>query len=196
MPVPGPGGLFRVWLWIGFQSFGGGAATLALIRRAAVEEHAWVSDAEFARLWALSQIAPGINLFSLTILLGRRLGGIGGIVVSLAGLMLPSVSITLLLTAVYASLRGLAFTQSALRGVVPATIGVGVLTPILIARPLLHAAHAEGRTPLCFSVALLLGSGLCAAAGTAAIVVVLLGAGALGAVFQVYRASTAPRRHP
>ena len=32
----------RVWLSLGLQSFGGGAATLTLIRRAVVERHHWL----------------------------------------------------------------------------------------------------------------------------------------------------------
>ena len=52
----------RAWLSIGIQSFGGGAATLYLIRRTAVERHGWLSNEEFTRDWGICQIAPGINL--------------------------------------------------------------------------------------------------------------------------------------
>jgi len=37
-----------------------------------VEERGWVEEEEFARFWALCQIAPGINLIALTILIGEK----------------------------------------------------------------------------------------------------------------------------
>ena len=42
------------------------------------------------RDYALSQIAPGINLLKLTILTGKRLRGRSGLIVSLLGLLVPS----------------------------------------------------------------------------------------------------------
>src|SRR5438105_7826591 len=95
---PSPRLFLRVWLGLGLQSFGGGAATLTLIRRAAVEQYGWLSEAEFTRAWALVQIAPGINLLALTILIGRRTLGAKGIALALLGLLLPSVTVTVLLT--------------------------------------------------------------------------------------------------
>lgn len=129
--------LLRVWLTLSVQSFGGGTATLALIRRAAVDEEQWVSAEEFGRFWGLVQLAPGINLLALTVLLGRRTAGGRGIVLALTGLLLPSASLTILLTAVYAHVQHFALVQSALRGIVPAVAGLGLLTAWQIARPLL-----------------------------------------------------------
>ena len=83
----------------GLQSFGGGNATFALIRQTFVERQRWIEAEEFNRLFALVQIAPGINLLALTILIGKRLLGGRGILLSLFGLLLPSVGMTTLLTA-------------------------------------------------------------------------------------------------
>src|SRR4029078_4412747 len=55
-----PWSLLRIWLNVGIQSFRAGAATLYLIRRAAVEQHGWLTDEEFTRYWGICQIAPGI----------------------------------------------------------------------------------------------------------------------------------------
>ena len=74
-----------IWLSLGSQSFGGGTATLALIRREVVERREWMDDSEFVRDWALCQIAPGINLLGLTILIGRRLRGFPGVVLAQLG---------------------------------------------------------------------------------------------------------------
>src|SRR5947209_2752722 len=98
-PRPSKWLLFRIWASVGLQSFGGGASTQFLIQRAFIERHRWLSMEEYTRLWSLCILTPGINLVALTILIGRKLGGAWGIVISLAGLLLPSAIITCLLTA-------------------------------------------------------------------------------------------------
>jgi chromate transporter len=172
--------LLRVWLTLSVQSFGGGTATLALIRRAAVEEQRWVSGEEFGRFWGLVQLAPGINLLALTVLLGRRAAGGRGIVLALTGLLLPSAALTILLTAVYAHVRHFALVQEALRGIVPAVAGLGFLTAWQIARPLLTYPARP---------AILLGSALAAWLGTVPVLAILL----VGALFG---AAAENRRRP
>ena len=175
------GRLLKVWLVLSIQSFGGGLATLALIRRAVVDEEAWLSEAEFGRDWGLVQLAPGINLLALTILIGRRVAGAWGIAASLFGLLLPSVALTILLTAGYARVQQVLWVQAALRGIVPAVVGLGLLTAWQIAAPLLRGSREAGRGRLALSLLILLGSGLAAWRGHLPVLVILLTGGLLGA---------------
>jgi chromate transporter len=181
--------LLRIWLSVGIQSFGGGSATLYLIRRAAVTRHGWLTDEEFTRYWGICQIAPGINILGLVILIGWRVAGAVGVALALGGLLLPSAAITMALTAVYSSIKQVPVVQAALRGVVPATVGLGLLLAYSMARPLLALSRREGRTSLAVSSALLLGSMLSVALTRAPVVAVLWGAGALAALAQSRRAS-------
>lgn len=185
--------LFGVWLALGAQSFGGGTATLFLIRRAAVERQRWLSAGEFTRYWSLCLVAPGINLLCMTILLGRHVAGIPGVVVALAGLMLPSVSITIVMTALYTGLQDVPAVRAALRGIVPVTIGLGLLTAGSMARPLLQAGRREGRASLGIGVLLLLGSAAAMALLSPPVLAVLCAAGALGASWGWWRSSRAGR---
>jgi chromate transporter len=187
--APSPWRLLRVWFWLGVQSFGGGAATLYLIHRAVVKEQGWLSDEEFTRDWAISQISPGINLLCLTILIGWRMGGALGVFLSLLGLLLPSASITILLTALYASLRELQVVQAALRGIIPATVGMGLLLVLNMGRPLLLTSRREGWSSLLLSCALLLGSSLALAMAQAPVIGILLTAGALSAAIHWFQAA-------
>src|SRR2546427_383152 len=68
-----PWRLFRIWALIGAQSFGGGSATLYLIRRETVERHGWLTDDDFSRYWGICQIAPGINILGLVSMIGSAL---------------------------------------------------------------------------------------------------------------------------
>lgn len=174
--------LLRAWLAIGMQSFGGGSSTLLLIRRVMVERNGWVSDDEVTKAWAICQIPPGINLLALTTLLGWRLAGGLGILVSLGGLLLPSVTITIALTALYRSLQQLSVVQAALQGIVPATIGLGALMSWQLARPLFAASRAENWRSVGLSAALFASGGALVIVWDVPIVLVLAGAGLCGAL--------------
>jgi chromate transporter len=179
---PSLGKLLWVWLALGAQSFGGGAATLYLIRRAVVERHGWLTDAEFTRGWAICQVAPGINLLGLTALIGWKVAGSAGVALSLLGLLLPSVTITVLLTAAYATVRELVVVRAALQGIIPATAGLGLLLALKMARSPLAESRREGFASLALSWGLLLGSGLAVALVRPPVVGVLWAAGLLSAL--------------
>lgn len=169
--------LLRVWLALSAQSFGGGAATQYLIYRSFVEQRSWVSPQQFARYWGICQIAPGINLLALTILIGWHLHGSIGVLVSLLGLLAPSVSITVLMTALYTGVRDTPMVQAALRGVVPATVGLGLLMSWQLVLPLLTLSRQKGKAPLLLSITILLASAGALAVLQTPVVLVLLGAG-------------------
>jgi len=164
-----------IWIWtvIGIQSFGGGSATLYLIRRVIVEQHEWVTDQEFTRYWGICQIAPGINILGLVILIGFHVSGAVGAALALAGLLLPSAAITAALTSIYASIQDLPLVRSALAGIIPAAVGMGLLLAYSLLRPSLSSARRYGRTGILIALALVAGS-LAAAAFTRVPVPVIL----------------------
>jgi chromate transporter len=141
---PGAWRLFLIWAGIGLQSFGGGATTILLIQREFVEKRDWMTMEEFAHYWNLCLFAPGINLVALTILIGRKLGGIPGIFSSLAGMLIPSATITCLIVAGFQQVEHNHITQAVLKGVVPATGGVMLLVGINFAFPQVSRSYKEG----------------------------------------------------
>ena len=133
-----PRELLLAWLRVGTFAFGGGNVALGTIRQEFVERRGWVDEAEFARTWALCQASPGINLLCMAILMGRRLGGRTGAFVSLAGMALPGAAITLLLAAGFVGVRGAPAVLAAMRGVIPATAGLGLASVVRAGLPLLR----------------------------------------------------------
>lgn len=183
-PRPSLWRLFTVWASIGLQSFGGGASTTLLIQRAFIERNGWVTDEEFLRLWNLCQITPGITLIGLTALLGNRLGGARGVMVSLAGMLAPSGAITCLLAAIFVQIERSATTQAVLQGVIPATGGIMILVLYNFAQPLISSGRKAGRAGLgktSLSVALTLSSAVLVIAFNVSAIVVLVGLAVLGA---------------
>ena len=113
--------------------------------------------------------------------------GLAGALISLVGLILPSVTITIVMTALYASLQRMAVIQTALRGIVPATIGLGLMLAVGMARPLLVASEREGRASLIVSLVLLAGSAIATAVWHLPVIVALCAAGTLGALTMWWR---------
>jgi chromate transporter len=174
---PGLWQLFITWLSIGIQSFGGGSSTLFLINQACLTK-GWLTEEEFVRAWALVQIAPGINLLKLTILIGQKLRGWPGVFASAAGLLVPSAGVTVLMTAGFTVVRSLALVQAAMRGILPATIGLGLAMAVQMSRPLLSQGQREGPLRLGATLCILAGAALLMAQAGTSPMVVLLAAGA------------------
>jgi chromate transport protein ChrA len=101
------------------------------------------------------------------------------VALALTGLLLPSVSITVLLTAAYASIKDVPLVKAALRGVVPATVGLGLLLAYQMAWAPLAASRREGPASLGLSSAMLIGSALLVGLAQAPVIGVLWGTGAL-----------------
>lgn len=147
--------LFLIWTNIGLQSFGGGATTILLIQREFTEKHHWLTMEDFTHLWSLCLFAPGINLIAITILIGKRLGGIPGIFCSLGGMLFPSALITCLIAAGFQQIEHIHAVQATLRGVVPATAGVMLLVGYNSAYPQLKKAYKESILNLLLSILLI-----------------------------------------
>ena len=131
-------------------------------------------------------MTPGINLVGLTILIGRKLGGVRGIVASLTGLLLPSAVITCLLTAGFTAVEHQLVIQAMLKGVIPATAGIMLLVGWNFARPLLQQGWNEGKLKLVFSLLFITATVVAVIIFKITVVLVLLGAALVGAsIFSV-----------
>ncbi len=172
-PRPGLWSLFGIWLVLGIQSFGGGSSTLLFIHRACVKYH-WLDESDFVRDWALVQVAPGINLVKFTALLGYRLRGWAGLATAMAGLLLPSAAVTALMTAGYDAVHSLPLVQAALKGILPATIGLSLAMAWQMAEPLLSRTWREGRTRLSAHVLVLASSAVGLILGGSPVLILLL----------------------
>lgn len=176
--------LFRQFMAIGLQSFGGGATTLYLMRRVSVEEQQWLSDTEYTAFWGMVQIAPGINLLGQSVLIGHKVAGLRGSIVALAGLLLPSTALTVAITAGYAEIRTNPLVMAAVHAIIPATVGIGCVLAYQMLIPVLRASRSEGVRSLVMSSVVVIAAPLLLMVIGVPAVIVLWGAGvwcALGA---------------
>ncbi len=152
--------LFLTWFRIGCTSFGGGAITQYLIQENFIYKRHWITEEEYANIIAMCQIAPGINIISYTILIGKRLAGWAGIIVSLLGLILPSAAITIGISAVYAGVREVSRVQTSLHTLFAAIFGISVATNWRNVKPILRNGHQRGTLVFGATLAIIGGSAL------------------------------------
>jgi len=138
------GRLFLTWLRIGCTSFGGGSITQYLIQENFIYKYQWLTAEEYANIIAMSQVVPGINLIAYTILIGKKLAGWVGIALSLLGLILPSVAITIGISSVYAVIRESALVQNSLRTAFAAIFGISLATNWRNVRPIIQNSRKRG----------------------------------------------------
>jgi hypothetical protein len=74
--------------------------------------------------------------------------------------------------------------RAAIAGVVPATVGLGLLLGFTMVRPLLNAARRDGRANISVAVMLLLGSTLVASLARTPVLAILWGTGLLSGLAQ------------
>lgn len=135
--------LFVSYLKIGFFGFGGGYAMLSLIQNEVVVRHAWMTNAEFADIVAVSQITPGpIAINSATYVgytVGAQLGhpayGILGSAIATFAVCLPSLTLMILVARFFLRLKGNRLVEGAMSGMRPVVIGMIAAAALLLIFP-------------------------------------------------------------
>lgn len=134
--------LFVSYLKIGFFGFGGGYAMLSLIQNEVVVRHAWMTNAQFADIVAVSQITPGpIAINSATYVgytVGVQLGpayGILGSAIATFAVCLPSLTLMIVVARFFLRLKDNRLVEGAMRGMRPVVIGMIAAAALLLIFP-------------------------------------------------------------
>ncbi len=90
--------IFLCFLKIGPVTFGGGYAMIPLIEQEVVERRKWLETKDVADVFAAAQSIPGAIAVNSATFIGYRLAGFAGALAALAGVLLPTFLIVLLLS--------------------------------------------------------------------------------------------------
>lgn len=97
--------LFLATLKISAFTFGGGFVIIPLLRRKFVEELKWIDEEEMLDLTAIAQSSPGAVAVNASILVGYRVAGLTGAVVSVLGTVIPPLFIISVISLFYQAFR-------------------------------------------------------------------------------------------
>jgi chromate transporter len=126
--------LFGHFLALSLMSIGGAVTLVPDMHRRLVLDAGLLSETDFTSAVALAQAAPGPNVLFVA-LMGWYSGGLGGAMVSMMGIMLPSTTLTLAASRWISMRRQWLSVQAFQAGMVPVTIGLLLATGWLLAPP-------------------------------------------------------------
>jgi len=116
----------RLFLRLGFFSFGGPAVYIGMMRDEVVARRRWVDDAGFLDLLGATNLIPGPNATEMAIHLGRVRAGWRGLVLAGVCFIVPAMLITLGFAWAYVRYGSTPEATWLLYGVTPVIIGVVV----------------------------------------------------------------------
>lgn len=93
--------LFKSTFFLSMFTFGGGYVIVPLMEKRFVNELKWITEDEMLDLIALGQSSPGPIAVNTSILVGYRMAGILGALVTVLGTIIPPLVIMSLLAYVY-----------------------------------------------------------------------------------------------
>ena len=118
-------------------TFGGGFVIIPLMRKKFVEELHWIEEQEMMDLTAIAQSSPGAIAVNASILVGYRVAGVIGALITVLGTILPPLIIISVISFFYTAFRDNAIVNMAMSGMlagvaavicdVVITMGTGIL---------------------------------------------------------------------
>jgi chromate transporter len=113
---------------------GGAISTAPDMHRFIVDEHSWLTDAQFSASVALAQAAPGPNVLFVAVI-GWNVAGAIGMLACMIGTLVPSTVLALYATRWGDARRDTMSVRSFTLGMAPVTIGLTAATGWILATP-------------------------------------------------------------
>ena len=114
----------RFWFKLGWISFGGTAAHIAIMHDELVEQKRWISNRKFLHALGHCMILPGPEAQQLAIYIGWKLHGKRGGVVAGTLFVLPSMFVLLGLSLIYVKCGNVPWVVAMFNGLKPAVIAL------------------------------------------------------------------------
>src|SRR5580700_5951787 len=124
----------RFWCKLGWISFGGTAAHIAIMHDELVEKKRWISNGTFLHALSHCMILPGPEAQQLAIYIGWKLHGKRGGIVAGTLFVLPSMFILLALSVVYVRFGSLPWMAALFNGLKPVVIALVIVALQRVAR--------------------------------------------------------------
>lgn len=121
--------LFVAFLRIGLLGFGGGPSMIPLVHQEVVKRYAWMSDDEFADIFAIGNTLPGPIATKMAGTIGYRIGGLLGCINAVIAVVVPVVLAMIALLGLFNRYSDQRWIQGMSEGVVPVVmVMMGQLT--------------------------------------------------------------------
>ena len=167
--------LFTSMLYISAFTFGGGFVIVTFMKKKFVDELHWINEDEMLDMTALAQSAPGAIAVNAAILVGRRVAGFTGMIVSVLGTIIPPITILAVISLFYKAFATNPWVAAVLGG-----MQAGVAAVICDVVWNLGAKVVKEKSAM--SIAIMAGAFIATAFFKGNVIVIILCAAALGVI--------------
>jgi chromate transporter len=123
-------------------AFGGATAVVPEIHRQAVDLHGWMSNRQFADMFAIAQSFPGPNVMVVT-LVGYHVAGLAGAFAATLAMCGPTALLAGVLTQTWDRFKGARWRQIIQTGLVPISVGLVAGSALVLSQVAVHSWTAS-----------------------------------------------------
>jgi chromate transporter len=112
---------------------GGANAAIPEMQRIAVDVHHWMSDRQFADIYAISQLSPGPNVLIVT-LIGYAVAGFGGALAATLAMCVPTAALAYFVSGLLRRSQKSRWPAIIQTSLVPLSIGLMAASALIVAK--------------------------------------------------------------
>ena len=170
--------LFSTSFYLRAFTFGGGFVIIPLLKKKFVDELDWIDEEEMLDLAAISQSSPGSVSINASILVGYKIAGVVGVLMTIIGTVIPPLFILTIISHFYNLLKDNIVFELVLTGMQAGVAAVIIDVVITMTKSLFD-------NKIRFPLYILIGSFIASFVFDLNIMIIVLVAGTLGALYQL-----------
>jgi chromate transporter len=133
--------LFNLFAVLSLFAVVGAQAAIPEMHRVAVDVMHWLSDRQFADMYAISQLSPGPNVI-IVALIGFHVAGLAGAGVAITAMCGPTCVLAYFVARVWDRFKQARWRVAVQAGLVPLSLGLIAASAFVLARAADHNAYA------------------------------------------------------
>jgi chromate transporter len=133
------------------MSIGGGNSVVPEIELQAVNTYQWLTQEQFADLFALAQAAPGPSILLVT-LVGYSAAGIAGAALATVAMVLPAAALVFMFARMWEAVHASPWRMAFEHGLAPVAVGLIAAGGIIVARAADHSMAQFALTAMATAV--------------------------------------------
>jgi len=133
--------LFGYFALLSLFAVGGANAAIPEMHRVAVDVMQWMSDRQFADMYAIAQLAPGPNVV-IVALIGYHVAGFAGSGVAIGAMCGPTCTLAFVVARTWDRFKEARWRMAIQNGMVPLSLGLIAASAFVLARAADHNVYA------------------------------------------------------
>ena len=143
--------IFLLFSSLSILSIGGGNTVLPEMHKKAVGDYHWLTDKQFADVFAISQAAPGPSILIVT-MIGYKAAGITGALLATIAMMIPAGILVYLVSRVWERAKDSPARKAIEKGFAPLTVGLILASAWTMSKAADHDWRAFLLTGICTAI--------------------------------------------